>query len=198
MGLCTSYLHVRSVWFLTGKKKQNKKTKGRFRKKRLYICFTFHRLINILHLFKRLTSVSGLTEPFPRSAKILYNMYMYFYSYAYKYMSVICLLCPVVFISYLLHKLQPEVCVCVSVWMVCWDLKSWGLKKTAFRACKCEFLFAASQQRRQTFGACFCLFAALLKTLNSLSFLWQKDKTNRQSGGHFTFSKVLLLKTLLF
>lgn len=44
---------------------------------------------------KRLTSVSGLTEPFSRSAKILYSMYMYFYSYAYKYMSVICLLCPV-------------------------------------------------------------------------------------------------------
>lgn len=49
MGLCTSYLHVRSVWFLTGKQK----TKGRFRKKkRLYICFTFLCLINILHLFK--------------------------------------------------------------------------------------------------------------------------------------------------
>lgn len=37
MGLCTSYLHVRSVWFLTGKQK----TKGRFRKKKktLYMLY---------------------------------------------------------------------------------------------------------------------------------------------------------------
>lgn len=47
MGLCTRYLHVRSVWFLTGKKNKRK-----IQKKRLYICFTFLCLINILHLFK--------------------------------------------------------------------------------------------------------------------------------------------------
>lgn len=49
MGLCTSYLHVRSVWFLTGKKEKKQKEDS---EKRLYICFTFLCLINILHLFK--------------------------------------------------------------------------------------------------------------------------------------------------
>lgn len=171
---------------------RKKKTRQKEDSEKKDFIYALHFIVSLTFCtyLKRLISVSGLTEPFSRSAKILYNMYMYFYSYAYKYMSVICLLCPVVLILYLLHKLKKRWCVGLQ--------RAEGLKKTAFRACKCEFLFAASQQRRQTFGAGFCLFAALLKTLNSLSFLWQKDKTNRQSGGYFTFSKVLLLKTLLF
>lgn len=93
MGLCTRYLHVCSVWFfLTGR---SKKTRGRFRKKVFIYALHFFVSLTFCTYLKRLTSVSGLTEPFSRSAKILYSMYMYFYSYAYKYMSVICLLCPV-------------------------------------------------------------------------------------------------------
>lgn len=54
MSLCTRYLHVRSVcfFFLTGRRKKKKQPRGSFRKKGLYICFTFFCVINILHLFK--------------------------------------------------------------------------------------------------------------------------------------------------
>lgn len=98
MGFCTSYLHVRSTWFLTGKNTK-KKQKKKIQKKNNFI-YALHFFVSLTFCtyLKRLTSVSGLTEQISRSAEILYNMYMYFYSYAYKYMSVICLLCPVSFI----------------------------------------------------------------------------------------------------
>lgn len=80
----------------------NRKTKNKrkIQKKKKDFIYALHFFVSLTFCtyLKRLTSVSGLTEPFSRSAKILYNMYMYFYSYAYKYMSVICLLCPVFFI----------------------------------------------------------------------------------------------------
>lgn len=80
-------------FFLTGRRKKNKR---KIQKKEVFI-YALHFFVSLTFCtyLKRLTSVSGLTELFSRSAKILYSMYMYFYSYAYKYMSVICLLCPV-------------------------------------------------------------------------------------------------------
>lgn len=83
MGLCTSSscpLHV----ILTGKTK----CEGRFRKKDFIYAFQIFVSLTFCTYLKRLTSVSGLTELFSRSAKKLYNMYMYFYSYSYKYMSM--------------------------------------------------------------------------------------------------------------
>lgn len=76
---------------------EKKNQKRRFRKKDNFI-YALHFFVSLTFCtyLKRLTSVLGLTEQFSRSAEILYNMYMYFYSYAYKYMSVICLLCPVI------------------------------------------------------------------------------------------------------
>lgn len=61
--------------------------KGRFRKNNFIYALHFFVSLTFCTYLKRLTSVSGPTEQFSRSAKILYNMYMYFYSYAYKYMS---------------------------------------------------------------------------------------------------------------
>lgn len=92
MSLCTCYLHVHSVFFLTGRRKKNQ---DEISVKKVFI-YALHFFVSLTFCtyLKRLTSVSGLTEPFSRSAKILYSMYMYFYSYAYKYMSVICHLCP--------------------------------------------------------------------------------------------------------
>lgn len=98
MSLCTRYLHVHSVCF---QQEEGKKNKMKFQKKKVFI-YALHFFVSLTFCtyLKRLTSVSGLTEPFSRSAKILYSMYMYFYSYAYKYMSVICHLCPVFFFSF--------------------------------------------------------------------------------------------------
>lgn len=86
-------LHVIYYFFFLNRKKQNAKESSGLKKnknkKNYFICFTVLCLINILHLFKkRLTSASGPTELFSRSAEMLYNMYMYFWSYAYKYMSM--------------------------------------------------------------------------------------------------------------
>lgn len=84
-------------------RKKEKKNKRKFQKKKVFI-YALHFFVSLTFCtyLKRLTSVPGLTEPFSRSAKILYSMYMYFYSYAYKYMSVICLLRPG-FLSFFSH-----------------------------------------------------------------------------------------------
>lgn len=84
------------VIFNWEKKIQKKKLKRRFRKKDFIYALHFLVSLTFCTYLKRFTSVLGLTEQFSRSAEILYNMYMYFYSYAYKYMSVICLLRPVI------------------------------------------------------------------------------------------------------
>lgn len=74
MGLCTSYLHVCSVWFYQDKNKNVKESS----EKKLYICFTILCLINILHLFKEAYLGFWAVRAVSRSTMIMYNMYMYF------------------------------------------------------------------------------------------------------------------------
>lgn len=90
MGLCTSYLHVYAVWL--------KQEKTSSEKKNIFIyALQFFVSLTFCTYLKRLTSVSGLTELFSGSVKILYKLYMYFYSYAYKYMSMYFASCVVFF-----------------------------------------------------------------------------------------------------
>lgn len=84
MGLCTS-ISMSAPCDFNRKNKMRKKVQ---KKKDFIYALQFFVSLTFCTYLKRLTSVSGLTELFSRSAKILYNMYMYFYSYAYKYMSM--------------------------------------------------------------------------------------------------------------
>lgn len=144
--------------------RKKQKTKRKIQKKDFIYALHFFVSLTFCTYLKRLTSVSGLTEPYSRSAKILYNMYMYFYSYAYKYMSVICLLCPVFFIFSPTpepQKLHFE----MHAWTAqrCLERES---ENNFFSRHKHEFLFIISQSK-PTNILCLLLLA---HSFDSLSF----------------------------
>lgn len=178
MGFCTSYLHVRYTWFLTGKIYKKKRKKQDSEKNNFIYALHFFVSLTFCTYLKRLTSVSGMTEQISRSAEILYNMYMYFYSYAYKYMSVICLLCVVSF------TLPPP----------CQGHADWGLesysRKTALRG-QNMFLSCnpSTNRKKHSFwgGFALSLAASSKKKESILEFFVLLIAIAKQTPKHWTF-----------